>query len=357
MNVNNQFVGIHKDFCGRVDPYLKIYERIMDHNSIKHIRIQASQPDFWKIVTDLDIIIFHWVYIDRDQQMGEALIPVIEKEMKIQCFPDWSTFWHYNNKIKQYYLLKASGFPVIESYVFWEKENACRWIEQQIEFPVVFKLSRGALSQDVILVQNRDQAVKLIGKMFNNGIKPGNLPEPGASMFGGLYQKIRHSGWAVKQKILGRYVEHRWLKEKNYVFFQKFLPDNSFTTRITIIGKRAFGFNIKTVKGDFRAYDMQQIDVDSGCIDIECVKIAFDISNTLGFQCMAYDFLFDENKRPQICEMGYTSYAVDIHDCPGYWDDSSNWHEGHFWPQYLQLIDLLNLPDLKQPLIDFDLLR
>jgi len=26
-----------------------------------------------------------------------------------------------------------------------------------------------------------------------------------------------------------------------------------------------------------------------------------------------------------------------------------NWHEGHFWFQYLVLMDMLKLPDLKQP--------
>ena len=353
---NNLFVGIHKDSCGRVDPYSRIYEKIMDHNRINHIRLEGSQPDFWEIVSKLNLIIFHWVYIDRDRQMGDALIPVIEKEMKIECFPNWSSFWHYNNKIKQYYLLKGCGFPAIESYVFWEKQEALKWMDH-VDFPIVFKLSRGALSQDVVLIKNKEQAKRLIGKMFNKGIRPGNLPEPGAGRFNGLYKKIRHTGWSLKQQILNRHMESRWQKEKNYVFFQNFLPGNSYTTRITTIGNRAFGFNIKTVKGDFRAYDMQQIDAEPGNIDIKCIKIAFEISSRLGFQCMAYDFLFDHNKQPQICEMGYTSYAVDIYNCPGYWDVSLNWCEGNFWPQYFQLIDLLKLPDLKQPLIDFDFLR
>ena len=69
---------------------------------------------------------------------------------------------------------------------------------------------------------------------------------------------------------------------------------------------------------------------------------------------LAYDFLFNGNNDPQICEMGYTSYAMDLYNCPGYWDTSLNWHKGHFWPQYLQLKDLLNLPELMQPHINFE---
>ena len=355
MNTNLK-IGIHKDFCGRIDPYLKIYELIMDHNSINHIHLEASQPDFWKIVTDLDLIIFHWVYIDRDQQMGDSLIPVIEKELNIKCFPNWDTFWHYNNKIKQYYLLKSSGFSVIESYIFWEKDEAFKWLENA-NFPIVFKLSRGALSKDVILIDNKKQAEKLILKMFGKGIKPGCLDDFIGNRFLDYFKKFRHKSWVFRQKLFGRYIEYKWVVEKNYVLLQNFLPHNSYTIRITIIGNRAFGFNIKTVEGDFRAYDMQQVDVDPGSIDIECVKIAFRISDTFKFQCMAYDFLYDENKHPQICEMGYTSYALDIYNCSGYWDPDLNWHEGHYWPQYFQLIDLLEIPDLKQPQIDFDLVR
>jgi len=350
---NRLIVGLHKDQCGRVDPYLQVYRRILEYNGIGNVFLEASQPDFWEIVAKLDLIIFHWVYIDRDQQMAESLIPVIEKEMKIKCFPNWSTFWHYNSKIKQYYLLKNHDFPVIETYIFWERDEAEKWIDG-VEFPLIFKLNRGALSQDVVLVNDRRQAKRLISHMFGKGIVPGGVPgsRDYHSRRSNLCRTIRHKAWILKKKVQGDYTELWWQKEKNYIFFQKFLPHNLHTTRVTIIGDRAFAFNIQTVEGDFRAYDMEQIDLDRRKININCIKIAFNISNTLSFQCMAYDFLFNENNEPQICEMGYTSYAMDIYKCAGYWDSGLDWHEGHFWPQYLQLIDLLDLPELRQPQID-----
>ena len=33
----------------------------------------------------------------------------------------------------------------------------------------------------------------------------------------------------------------------------------------------------------------------------------------------------------------------------GYWDENLNWHEGRYWPQYFELMDLLNMPELKLP--------
>ena len=352
---NNLLIGIHKDQYGRVDPYLQIYEHILDYNGIKHLRLEASQSDFWEIVSKLDFILFHWVYIDRDEQMAESLIPIIEKEMKIKCFPNWTTFWHYNNKITQYYLLKNHGFPTVSSYIFWERDKAKKWLSCA-KFPLVFKLSRGAFSQDVVLVNNKKDAEKLISRMFGKGVIRESLAEYKMNVLKKQYRRTRRLGWVLKNKLLNRQTELWWQIEKNYSLFQKFLPNNPYTTRITIIGDRAFAFNIKTAEGDFRAYDMGNINFNRKEIEIECIKIAFDISKKLGFQCMAYDFIFDEKNEPKICEMGYTSYALDIFRCPGYWGAGLEWHKGHFWPQYFQLKDLMDLSNLKQPDIDINLL-
>jgi glutathione synthase/RimK-type ligase-like ATP-grasp enzyme len=346
-------VGIHKDENGRIDPYLRIYEAVLDYNGIRHVRIEASQPDFWEVVSSFDLIVFHWVYVDRDQQMAETLIPVIENEMGVKCFPNWNTFWHYNNKIKQYYLLKNHRIPVIESYIFWEEDVAKKWIEQA-PFPLVFKLSKGALSQDVRLLRSKEQAKELTSRMFGKGIRPGCLNFSNNSIFTKGLRMARHLCWVMKQKLRAEYVEQRWQVEKGYIFFQRFLPDNDFTTRIVVIGDRAFGFTVRNNENDFRAFDMQKVDCDREKVDLRCVKKAFQISSRLGFQCMAYDFLFDEGGKPRVCEMGYTSYALDLYNCPGYWDIRLSWHDGHFWPQYCQLVDLLGLRQLKQPEIDFE---
>jgi hypothetical protein len=64
---------------------------------------------------------------------------------------------------------------------------------------------------------------------------------------------------------------------------------------------------------------------------------------------MAYDFLKNGNGDVQICEISYTFVDTAVYRCPGYWDEDMNWHAGHYWPQYCQLMDTLQLPDLKQP--------
>ena len=74
----------------------------------------------------------------------------------------------------------------------------------------------------------------------------------------------------------------------------KYLPNNTYDTRITIIGERAFGFIRENRYNDFRASGSGKISYDKTAIDLKCVEIAFEISQKLKFQTMAYDFIYNE---------------------------------------------------------------
>ena len=50
-----------------------------------------------------------------------------------------------------------------------------------------------------------------------------------------------------------------------------------------------------------------------------------------------------------VTEISYVYKDYMVYDCPGYWDTNLQFHEGHYFPQYCMLMDLLNMPDLKQP--------
>ena len=95
------------------------------------------------------------------------------------------------------------------------------------------------------------------------------------------------------------------------------------------------------------------IDYDLEQIDLRCMEMAFKISRELKFQSMAYDFLFTPENEPVFCEISYTFQPRAIYDCPGYFDPDLNWHPGHFWPEYLHLVDALESADLQQPELDY----
>ncbi|MBI4811733.1 MAG: hypothetical protein HY800_09900 [Ignavibacteriales bacterium] len=102
-------------------------------------------------------------------------------------------------------------------------------------------------------------------------------------------------------------------------------------------------------KNDFRASGSGRYTLKPAKVDRRCVQIAFDISKRFGFYSMTFDFLFDQSGQPLISEISYTRPDWGVWICPGHWDEQMNWHEGHYWLQYLILMDMLKIPDLKQP--------
>ncbi len=341
-------VGIHKDPYGKFCRFLERYEEILDFNGVDHIRLEASQSGFWERIRTLDLFIFRWAHYDSDRQLAHTILPVIEEEMAIKCFPDWKTCWHYDDKIKEYYLLKQHGFSMVDSYIFWEKKAALEWL-RTADFPLVFKLKGGAGAKNVILVKNRRQAVKFVNKMFGKGLIPRAIDRNKID----IKREIRHLGGNLLRKIKGEDILENWQLQKNYILFQKFLPDNKYDTRVTTIGDRAFVFRRFNREDDFRASGSGKIDYDVEKVDKRCIEIAFSVSKKMHFQTMAYDFLFNPDDEPQFSEISYTYLDTAIYNCPGYWDSNLNWHDGHFWPQYCQLVDALSLPYLKQPNLAF----
>jgi hypothetical protein len=146
-----------------------------------------------------------------------------------------------------------------------------------------------------------------------------------------------------------------WQRDKNYAYFQEFMPNNTYDTRVTVIGDRAFAFRRMTRPNDFRSSGSGILSYDIDKIDQRFIEIAFQISNKLGFQSMAYDFMYGPNGEARFCEISYDYLDTTVFNCPGYWDSKLDWHEGNFWPQLFHLSDALGIPDIKQPEIKCEL--
>lgn len=344
-------VLIHRDYY-QINQFNEKYLQILEYNGINCQTVDINEKDFWEKVKVADLFIYRWFHFDNDRMLARAIMPVIQNTMKIKTFPDMNTSWHFDDKIKQYYLLKQNGFPYTESWVFWQKDAALKWLEIT-DFPVIFKLKGGAGSSNVIKVNDIKTAKKLINIMFGKGVISGRIPISNSIYKNDLKITLTHSIKSFTKRFLrkieGIDTTPMWSRHKNYILFQKYLPKNDFDTRITVIGKRAFGFRRINRTNDFRASGSGNLDHDHTRIDLKCVELAFQISNKLNFQSMAYDFLYNEEGGIEICEISYSFQDKAIYNCPGYWDEQLAWHEGHYLPQYCQLSDLLNIPDLKQP--------
>ncbi len=324
------------------------YFDILKHNNIDFVTFNVTEAIERVKSEKITHLIYRWSHYDDERQIAHTILPIIENELEVKCFPNQKTCWHYDDKIRQYYLLNSKGYPITESWVFWDKKSALSWAENA-ELPVVFKTKMGAGSTNVILIKDKKELNKIINIMFGSGIKTGAIPmsDNVRSKDFEMLKFIKKNLSNIKRKIDGRYRIRNWQTERGYVLFQKFLPNNDFDTRVTVIGGRAFAFRRFNRENDFRSSGSGKIDHDKTKIDMDFIKLAQKVSKEMGFQSMAYDMLRNEKGDPEFCEISYTYQDKAVYNCLGYWDEDLNWHEGHFWPQYWQLVDFFGI-DLKQ---------
>lgn len=266
--------------------------------------------------------------------------------MGLKVFPNSQTCWSFDDKISQKYLLEAIGAPLIPTYVFYDEKTAMEWIDQTT-FPKVFKLSKGAGSANVALITSTHEARARVKQAFGKGFKPisGYLRE-NIYRFKSRERRKKHD-WIAKikrtpQSLANIYRTNKKMgREIGYIYFQDFIPDNLFDTRVTVIGNRAFGFTRKVRQNDFRASGSGDIDYNTDTVRPQCIQIAFDVAKKLNTQSLAFDFVLDDKKNPLITEISYTYLADAVYRCDGFWNDQLHWHQQRVWPQDAIIADLI----------------
>lgn len=343
-------VAIHYEPVYNISERLRRYEQILKHNDIEVEYLSSSSEGFLDKVSSCDALIWYLGLADASKQPFYNLMPIIENDFNIPCFPSSKAIWSFDSKIRQIHQMQAHNFPIVKSWVVYEKKAALS-LADSMEFPLIFKLSSGAGSLNVIKLDSKEDLIYYIQKMFNNGFATNYVSKSLGKTF---KNTLLTKAVVFKNKMLGKKNDYRdiikdWSKQSNYLLLQKYMPNNDFDTRVTTIGNRAFAFRRFNRKGDFRSSGSGLINYDYDQIDMRCVKKAMEISKHFGFETMAYDFLFDEENQPVICEYSYGYNDAAVHKCEGYWDENLNFIKGNYWPQYFHLQDLLKLPTLKQP--------
>ncbi|MDD3534861.1 MAG: hypothetical protein PHC50_01755 [Candidatus Cloacimonetes bacterium] len=331
---------------GSLMPFTQEYIKILEFNDVNYAIIDGENPKFWDQLKSIDAFIYHVGHTSDMLQKSASFMPILQNMSSLPLFPNYNTLWHFDDKIKQHYLAEALDLPFAKTWVFWTKKTALSWADT-CEYPVVLKLRGGAGSTNVIKLESPQMTKRIIKRLFSKGVADSSLPASWKVRFFPFKRFVRTELIKLKRTLIREDVSLYWQNNKNYAYFQKFLPNNDYDTRVTVIGGRAFAFRRYNRANDFRASGSGKLNYDTEVIDKRMLKIALDTSDKCGFQSMAYDFLYD-NETPVICEISYT-YAHDaIYNCPGYWDRELNWHEGHHLPQYFILKDLLRI-DLKHP--------
>ena len=346
-------IGIQPDRKGltRDDYSQKWAEFAVSHGAeVRWLDLLA--PDALEQTRGLDGVMWRWTHTPGDKQSARVILYALEHHRGLPAYPNSASAWHFDDKIAQFYLLETLGAPRPLTWVFYEQQRATQWAATNAPYPLVFKLSAGAGSANVLKVNTPQQAQKLIRLMFQRGVFPYHFyrsqhPKLSGRVKHALRLALTRLSEAARQIIHpGEPVTYPiwWKPEKEYAYFQEFLPGNTFDTRITVIGGRCFGYRRLNRPGDFRASGSGRIEHDPAAIDQRCLHIAADLSRQAGFQSMAYDFLFKDGQ-PVISEISYAFVDTIVQQCPGHWLATGNgleWQAGQMWPEEAQVIDFLH---------------
>ena len=290
------------------------------------------------IVSDLSgYDIFMWNHLShryKDVLFAQQLLQSLEIA-GVLVFPNYNTGWSYDDKIGQKYLLEAIKAPIVPTYIFYTRKEALNWIKKT-EFPKIFKLSRGASSVNVRIVKTKWKAAKLVRKAFARGFPQHNKFNAFKERFNSFRKNDASIFWLIKGLIylfISTEFSKMYNREKGYVYFQDFIPNNTFDIRVIVIGSKAFAIKRMNRTNDFRASGSGNIHYKRHEIDERCVQIAFNVNEIINSQCIAYDFVFDANNEPLILEISYGYLPSVYQDCEGYWDTALQWHQESIEPQ------------------------
>lgn len=311
-------------------------------NNIAYKLVDCYSSDIVKQLEGCTALLWHYHQSSpKDIVMAKPLLFALEQS-GIKVFPNFNTAWHFDDKVGQKYLLEGLQTALVPTWVFYEEKTAKEWIGKTA-FPKVFKLRGGAGSQNVQLIKNKEKANQLIKKAFGKGFplydKLGSLKERFR-----MWRLGKTNFYNVIKGIIRLFKSPLYVKvmgnEVNYLYFQEFIPNNDSDIRIIVIDGKAFGIKRMTRENDFRASGSGFILYDKELIDEQCVDMAFKCNKKLKAQCIAYDFVFDQNNNPLLIEVSYGFANAGYDDCPGYWDEDLVWHEGKFNP-YGWMVDLM----------------
>lgn len=339
----NKKIAVHIDPKYPNSFSVKWIEYINSTEGYEAKAVNLKAIDAIQQVKDCAGVMWHFRHTPEDKQIAPKILTAIEQNLHIPVFPNLDTRWHFDEKVAQHYLFEASELPHIKSWVFWNYEEAKKFIETTDEYPLVYKLSCGAGSANVIKLDDKEQALPFVEKMFNQGVFPYTENEykiksmEGDKNYPSFIKRVK---FGIDYILKKRNPPLPWYYnlQKNYIYFQKFIPDNPNDIRITVIGDRAFGFSRNNRPNDFRASGSGSIVYDLEKIPLDAVKLAFSMSDKYALQSCAYDILIDkQSKKCLISEIGYGYNSKAVYNAPGQWDRNLNWHEGHIWPQELHV--------------------
>jgi hypothetical protein len=326
-------VAIGRDDSGWHERFAAELEKIHIEGNQLEFDILNLEADNWlTIVTPFPVVVWKPSYMGPNiAAQFFAKVYILQNLYGKIVLPNVSTVLHFENKNAQKYIFEALAVPTPKTSVSFDYRDAVDLLEQQ-EFPLVFKQSHGAGSQNVELVTHRKAGKARLSRILCHQRWSDGIKRAGAMWKAILWNFTeKWLWWKIWSVLTGK---ERFAS----VYWQRFVPGNSADLRVTVIGDTyAVGFWRKNRINDFRASGSGHIDYETP-IPMDVVRYCVHLNKILDFDSMAYDVLFEDG-HPLITEMSYGYLDKAVWSAPGYYEfdehGENRFVSGHYWPQEL----------------------
>lgn len=306
--IKKPHVGLTRD--SNAVPHWTKYARFLQKNGFSYSIYEYQRSDWLEKASNYDLII--WSPKDGPAGMDEMKrkIYILEKNFQKICFPDYETLLLCDDKIFSTYVLSINGLPIADTFISYDFGEVMTKIDE-LRFPQVSKGSFGAGSKEVSLVADPSRARRLVRQVFS---------------------------------IYGKRTHLKYIRQKNYIYFQKFLQNDKIDTRVNVIGNMVFGYHRKPKGKDFRASGSGIVIKED--LPIEAIEVALETYRKIGKAMLGVDMLKDENGKYWIIEISPFIYVktpeqLKVNGVSGAYvlhhDGTLSFEKGSFWPQELAL--------------------
>lgn len=237
-------------------PYWTKFERFLSNNQIPFDYYDAHQSNWLKSAGQFDVIL--WVPEEATVHFVEEIrrkTYILEKYCKKVCFPSFDTLTWNEDKITQYELLRMNNLPVVETFISHDLSEILKKLSQ-LDYPLVAKSSIGAGSMAVELVRDNRQAERISKTIFSS---------------------------------TGRMTFWPSFRQKDYVYFQKFQPNEGYDLRVIVVGNFVMEYYRDVPKGEFRASGMHMDRY--GALPEDAMRLGREVARKFDKVFMAVDML------------------------------------------------------------------
>ncbi len=298
---------------------------------LEHEVIDLFKPDALNRLDDFDIILWHFTHYSwQEMQFAPSILTSAQLAGK-SVFPDQPTAWHFDDKAAQSLLLQATHASAPRSWLFATLGETQKWLDRNSSYPLVAKLRGGSGSHNVRLVRSKEEATAYARQMFGKGFSAS--PSLAFKATSNIRSAKNFSAALNRMKRAPEFLRTRskakqFLRDRGYVYFQEFIPNDDFDLKIVTVGDKASFIVRGTRANDFRASGGGSVSYQRELVTPEIIENAFRTSESLGFQCMGYDYVVDSRTgKGLIVELSYGFSHEAILDAGGYWTRDGVWHD------------------------------